>query len=395
MRINSFFTGYALIDIEGSDIEMLVNKALWEDITIKALESNGISHQAKVNLADLPKLRRLARDTDIFFTVSQIGGLPKVLRSCYNYRVPGAVFVLSLFFLIFCCQCIAGVKIESESPLTSAERGEILSIAEDYGISPGIWRRNIDWDAAAGAIMAEYPGFAWVGFDRDGVIMKVKIVAKAEKDDSLALKGDLVAAKDGIVRSLLVFQGQARVAPETPVKKGDVLIGGEVFYLDEEGNSTAEPSLVQAKGLVEASVWYSGEAEIPLNYVESVTTGRLCRLCILQWQGKDYVIWGDKSDFEIAETESQEINISQSLSLKTYTIKELEKAKVELTPDEALSKAKKQAAFIAGSQVPATAEIVAKETEILADGTDGYAKVKVTIEVRENIGIFQSFTGIF
>ena len=58
MRINSFFTGYALIDIEGSDIEMLVNKALWEDITIKALESNGISHQAKVNLEDLPKLRR-------------------------------------------------------------------------------------------------------------------------------------------------------------------------------------------------------------------------------------------------------------------------------------------------------------------------------------------------
>ncbi len=397
MGINNFITGYAVINIKGENIEAFANSALARDITIRGLKPGDNGYRGTVDVKKLAELRYLAHLNAVYFTVVSIGGMPKFIRSLKAYRVPALIFGLTLIFLVFYCQCILGVRVDTDGDITASEEARILSLAEDYGIAPGIWRRHIDWDAAAHAIMSQYSNLAWVGFERSGVILTVEIVAKDVKDPEAAVPGDVVANKDGVIKSLLVLNGQARVEVETPVKKGEVIISGEIYYLDPEGNTVSEPSQVHAKGLVEAAVWYTGEASVALKRVEPVATGRKSQTVVLNWQGQDYMLWGGEDPgYEDWQTTEKTLKISESLNFTTFRQVEVTPKVVESSQEEALTAAKKQAYAAAIESIPKKGEIVDKQVEILDDaGESGKVRVRVTVETRERIGKFQGFTGNF
>lgn len=396
MGINKLFTGYAVIEIFGENIEGFTNAALKEDIAIGNLRPSSTGCKGTVPIGSLRKLRYLAHQNGVYFTIKGIGGLPKAYRTLKAYRVPAGVICATLIFLICYCQSILFVQIQAGDEVDSQERQEILSMAESYGVTPGLWRRDIDWNAAAHSIMSQYPDLSWVGFDRSGVIITVRVVSKDVEDEKAHLLGDVIAKKDGVVKSLLVLEGQGRVEAETPVKKGDVLISGEIYYTDAEGNSLGEPSQVHAKGLVEASVWYTAEAVVSLKEVEAEATGKKTGSVIMNWQGQDYLIWGSgEHDYEDWREEVKTKKISQSLSFTTVTQLEMKPKILNLSPEEAEAKAKKQAYAQVLKKIPTKAQVVNKGEEILAQESPDTVKIRVTVETRENIGRFQSFTGNF
>lgn len=396
MGINKFFTGYAVIEILGENIEGFTNAALKEDITIGNLHPFQGGCRGTVPIASLRKLRYLGHQNGVHFTIKRIGGLPRAYRTLKAYRVPVAVICGTLIFLICYCQSILLVQIQAGDEVTPNERQEILSMAESYGVTPGLWRRNIDWNAAAHNIMAQYPKLSWVGFDRSGVIMTVRVVAKDVEDEKAHLLGDVVAKKDGVVKSLLVLEGQGRVEAETPVKKGDVLISGEIYYTDAEGNSLGEPSQVHAKGLVEASVWYTSEAVVSLKEVDAAATGRKTSSVIMNWQGQDYIIWGSgEHDYADWQEQVKTKRISESLAFTTVTQVEMAPKILTLTREEAEAKAKKQAYDDVLKKIPSKAQVISKGAEVLPQESSEVVKVRVTVESQESIGQFQSFTGNF
>ncbi|MDO4542405.1 MAG: sporulation protein YqfD [Bacillota bacterium] len=394
MNISGAFKGYARINIKGDNIEAFTNNVIKSGIDITDIHHREDGCSCVVPVNKLTELRYLAHLNNVYFIISYIGGLPRLIRILKAYRIPAAVFLVTLVFLVFYCRCILWVQVDTGGDISQREAGDILSIADEYGIAPGLWRRDIDWDAAAHDIMAEYPNLAWVGFDRTGVIMTIEIVAKDIKNEKARLCGDVIAKKDGVIRSILVLEGQKAAEQETPVKKGDVLISGEINYIDAEGNVTGEPRQVHAKGLVEASVWYTAEASVSLKTAKPKATGRETNAVIMSWQGKRYTIWGSpEHDYEEYKKVSKALKISQSLSFTGIALVEVVPEIVELSREEAEAKAKKQALTKALKGIPKSGEIIAKNTEILTDTDSGVVKARATVETRENIGKFQSFTG--
>ena len=80
---------------------------------------------------------------------------------------------------------------------------------------------------------------------------------------------DLVAAKDGLITSLIVVEGTPLVEEGATVSRGELLIRGEktLWYLD----GSSETKKIKAEGRVLARVWYEQEIEEPLVHYEPVS----------------------------------------------------------------------------------------------------------------------------
>jgi hypothetical protein len=124
-------------------------------------------------------------------------------------------------------------------------------------------------------------------------------------------------------------------------------------------HAALEQHAVRARGIVDAMVWYESIAEVPLQRVEKIITGRHTTALTLSLpQQRDILFWGPDTtpyrNYEVEKIKRRLVwrNLSLPVELISNSYRELAVRVVEIAPYEALLQAREKAISDVRSQLP-------------------------------------------
>ncbi len=176
--------------------------------------------------------------------------------------------VLFAVWTVYSSRLIWDVRIEGNDKTPTSD---ILALLEELGCGIGDYYPSINFNHLHAEYAARQNDIAWLSVYMNGTVAEVQVreLYKDERPKKEAgVFANLVAASDGVVEEVNVFEGQACVRAGDTVRAGQVLISGVVEHKD--GSIRYE----YAAGEVICTVAEPISVEIPLEREEKVYTGR-------------------------------------------------------------------------------------------------------------------------
>lgn len=226
---------------------------------------------------------------------------------CYNYSVKseplGNALLRRLPLLLASALCAAAVfssnlfvwRIEVAGA-EGARLAEVLAVAAESGARAGVPKAFVD-TAAVTAALRQTSGISSASVSYHGNSLKISVLTSYAPEPPDPSGTELVSGYDGVITRLVVESGTPLVQPGDVVKRGDVLISGNVF-------STLDGTLIgqtEVRGSVYARVTFN--YSYPVRSTSTlVTTGNTYVATALSLFG--LTIGGGEPPFELYESES-------------------------------------------------------------------------------------------
>ncbi|QTL97967.1 sporulation protein YqfD [Iocasia frigidifontis] len=368
-----FIKGYLVIDITGNALERFINQMIALDIFIWDLRRIKKSHyRAKIYTVDFSKLRLLVKRRKCRVNIVEKKGLPILFFRTYKRKF------LLIGFLIFILLFYAGSSflwfIEIEG-LETIDREDIINILEHNGIKPGIYKRNINPIDLERELLKNESRLIWANVRWQGTCLNIRLVEK--KTVSKTAKGNVVAAKNGVINDFIVLKGRGIVS------KGDTVTEGQPLILAGEGEE-------RAHGIVRAYVWYTAEALCRYNINEVIFTGENRKFWGIKIADKTFWLKPIKANFNNYKRKREiktipkwrNINIPLELIIEEH--REINFISEKLSRESAIFLAKEKALYTILSDIPADAVIHSVQSrDISLD--DKTVKIKLLVKVEEDI----------
>ena len=266
--------GYVEIELRGYSPERFLNLC-----SAKGIELWGIQCAPEgryccfVSVRDFFRLKPVLCKSGVRLSVISRRGLPFFLRrnrrrKWYALGI-GAFFVFLYGMSLF----IWDIQIQGNYRYT---RDTLMGFLESMEVKAGSRKAQVDCGALEEEIRAAFPEITWVSAGISGTRLFIRVKENEvlsqipEKDDR---PGNIVAARDGVITSMVVRQGTARTVLGETVAEGQILIEGRVPIVGDDG-AEIRAYLVPADGDVRARTVHTYEKEIPLFYEERTATGR-------------------------------------------------------------------------------------------------------------------------
>lgn len=183
-------------------------------------------------------------------------------------------------------------------------------------------------------IKKEIKEIEWIEITRTGTKYTIDITPKIIKDTKYPNKNvNIIASKDGVIKHIVVHNGEKVKEENEYIKKGETIISGEI-YKDEN-----LIDYVEAKGEVYAEVWYLSKITVPLKYIERIEKDNKINHYYLEFFNVKMTLLG-KYNRKNKIIENECILNKPYLPFKVYRekIKNIEEIEINLTEDEAIKK---------------------------------------------------------
>ncbi|MBN6206003.1 sporulation protein YqfD [Ralstonia pickettii] len=392
----TYISGYVQISVNGKQPEAFLNRCVENGVMVwDASKPNPNLCLAKIHLKDIHKIRHLRKGTEYKVRFKNKYGLPftknKILKK--KPLLIGLILSVLLFTAIsnmIWQVTITGVPEELEKKISTR--------LTSYGVQPGAFKLSIDSpNQIQQLLLQDVPELLWVGVEQKGTTYQLqgveKIIIKDEPEKSPA---NLIAKKNAVIKRMYVKTGQPKVKVNDYVKKGTLLVSGEIEKMqsqeDEEENQAYER--VAADGEIWATTWYTANVTVPLEVTHQELTGDFTQSYKLQIGSFTLPLWPWRKDGY--PNEFQEIDKTQLKLLKWdmpihfLEEKKLEKAviKKELTKEEAIQVGIEQTKKDLMRQLGKDARILSEK--VLHETIEhGKVKLSLYITVEENIAFEQ------
>lgn len=255
------------ITVEGLNLSRFVRRAGEKGIALEALILHGRQLTAQVREDDVLRLKEMAENGGWRLQTGRRLGTGRLLEKLRSRTALVAALLLGVMALVEASQVMWRVEIENAG-IYAADLPEYLAALE---ITPPRWKKEIDPGELRDLLEWRYPETAWIECGWRGMTLTIRVVDGVASGEALSSDGagDVVAARDGIVKSILTKAGTAVVKPGDLVKKGDVLIRGE------ERTGDGQTRAVSARGVVMARVWDSAAVTMDTTEQQTIYSGRV------------------------------------------------------------------------------------------------------------------------
>ncbi|MBR7554327.1 sporulation protein YqfD [Allobacillus sp. GCM10007491] len=248
--------GTVIVDVEGKQIESLINRMLEENVQISALRRTSAEEASfQISYKDVSFVKRFRKEYQCKIRFKEKSGFPRIYEQRKKW-IPGMIGIVIGFAIIFCLSnLIWNVTIKGG---TAESRFEVQALTKELGLVEGKWiQQTANISTIEREIMNKIEEISYVGIQRHGTSYYI-VIEESEKEirEQTERPSHLVAEKSGTIHSMYVTDGRPLVKINDVVKKGDVLVSG---LLDEEGDVTTT-----SKGEVLAEVWYHLQLTINL-----------------------------------------------------------------------------------------------------------------------------------
>ena len=411
LKIWAYLRGYLVIDIEGNHGEKLINMAvsrghfLWE---IRRVTSNRV--QAKIYSETFPSLRHIARATGSRVRINSKKGIPFLVKKIYRRKM----FPVGILFFLVCLYLLSSfiwsVEIKNVSDLKMHTEGQIFHAASSCGLKKGALRYRLDTSDIKESMERKLPRASWVGVEISGTRAILEVVEKVLPDEKHLDRqpGNILAQKDGIIEEILVLSGTAGVMEGDTVKKGDLLISGEIIHeIEEEEDEDSEnedprsdiedeqeePVYFRAKGIVRARAWYEFEERVNLEDKVERKTGQSQKVLVLRIGKKKFIKGLENPPYKTYKEEKKVRKLPGLGNMKipmeiTSTVHyELKRDKIYRSMAEARDLAEKNVIKKIEDKLPPNSKIISKKTNVKSQD-EKKVILLVLVETIEEIGEF-------
>lgn len=407
LRLFSFLMGHVSLVVRGEFLEKFVNMAASRGIYLWDITRLGNDRvRVKVRISDVRPLRHIARTTKSCFKVVERRGLPFMLNRMKKRKllaVGGVVFLVTLYFLssfVWFIQVTGNERLSSE---------EIKKIAAGAGLKPGVAKWDLDAKLVENTLREKMPSVAWAGVYVKGTRVTIEIAERklVQEDPHRNEPAHIVAGKAGLIKEVLVLNGQAVIKEGDTVLPGSILISGEIKEEIKpeptnqplpEGQEPPEPKyvsrFVRAKGIVRARVWYEGYGECRISETMEKLSGRQKTSARIKIGTKEIIIAGPKEAPYQHYQEKQTVkslpkwrNISIPVEVRNVQYMEILKERMTYGQAGAKRIAEQKAMQEVSAKLPQGAKITEQRLEqVNTAGEEELVRIKAFVETVEDIG---------
>ncbi len=382
-RLREAVNGYVVVSVQGKNPERLVNLCLqngfpvWDFSIMRSEE--GLVATFATSLTKYREIRPLARRARCVPKIIRRVGLPFLIGKVKRRPLLLWASVAFIAVMVYLAGSIWAIRVDGADRV---EPGDVLSVARSAGLYEGRRRSGLDPKDVENAIQETIPDLSWVYVHYQGTLAIIEIVEKTTYQAEA--KGDIVAAKDGVVESVLVLSGTPNVTPGQTVKAGDILILGI--------RPTQDPAGQGARGTVTAMTSYEARSEVLLNRMLPLRTGNKVDTTVIRYGAQEFRVLGRKNVFQWFEVEDYPLWRSGDGKVEAFTrvFYEIAWTETSLTAEEAVRLATSQAKETIGRRLPSSSKLIDLSCEALP--TDGQTvcirAVAVTIE---DIGMIRAW----
>lgn len=183
------------------------------------------------------------------------------------------ISLLSVLFILFASPYyIKEVKYQNGSIKDDVIFNEITSIVKN--------KKKIDLNELSKQMMLKYSHYSWIGLKKQGNIVYLNIELNEFSGlnyFSNTLQGDLISAFDAYIKHIIVTKGKVNVGINQVVKKGDLLVSGNLLK-----------QKIAPCGIIIGEIVYYREIKIDKNIQINSYTGNLIKYRYLKLKEKDF-----------------------------------------------------------------------------------------------------------
>lgn len=320
------------VKIEGKDVKRFVKTLYRRGIELLNISYTDDNIYIKLDKKNYDKLLEIKTIYEIKLT--RLYGLAKWMFVLKHNMIFIISTLIGLFFILFLSNIVFEIEVVHRK---DDIRNLIYKELDRYNIKKYSFVKTFDEQeqVVKNILDNNKDRLEWLEIERVGVkyIIRVeeRIINSSKKEEK---NRHVVASKDGIIMHIDASCGEIVKKINDYVKKGDIIISGNINKGEEVKNTVA------AKGNVYAEVWYTVDVEMPLVYKEEYKTGKSKRTLTFSIFDSSYSLF----DFFPYKNKSVEENVifkNNILPIKLSFNKEYELRVIDevYTYDEAITKA--------------------------------------------------------
>lgn len=367
-----FIQGYLRIKVWGYSPERFMNLCCNHNILLWDIEKCGAeNYSMNISLRGFFQIRPFVRKTGTKVAVLGKFGLPFFIPHLKMHLFFLFGIIGTLFFLFWTTGYIWKIDIEGN---VTIENEKLLSFLEGKEIEIGSKKNKVSVEELEKAIRNEFPIVTWTSVQIDGTKLWIQIkendkIMSVEKKEEI--KSHLVAPKDGKITSIITRNGVPMVKAGDEVKKGDILVAGQVPIYNDAGE-IINYHLYEADADIYLECDYCYQVSMPVAYVRHNYTGEEYKSLYFKFCGKEIVFpdYRKKGNCDVTENRKQLQALEQwflPVFYGTDCYKEYEPVTTEYTKEEVKSKLNQEIHTIVTSLEEKGVQFIEKDVKIEKD----------------------------
>jgi len=276
IAILRYLRGYLRIQIIGYSPERFLNLCSHHGIFLWNLTPSNGTYEMNIGVKGFRRLKPIVHKTQIRVIIKERHGFPFFLHKYRKRKLffaGGAACLCLIYFLSF---FIWNIHIDGNRQRTDEA---ILEFLENKGITHGMWKSGVDCQQIVKDIRKEYDDIIWVSAHIKGTRLMIQIkensdtITAPEEEEEVDVPVDLIAAEDGIILDIVTRKGIPQVHEGDEVKKGDMLVAGNVPVLNDAGEIVGY-QYHEADADIVAKMQMAYNDSVPLTYEKKNWTGK-------------------------------------------------------------------------------------------------------------------------
>ena len=234
-----------------------------------------------INYEDLELLSKLAN-----IKVIKYYGLVGIKNFLKKHYILLTSFILSYLIIIILSNVIFKVEIVTNNQVL---KDNITYYLNYYGIVKYKFVKSNKYieNVKEKILLENKDTIEWISINREGVKYVVNVTPRVISNRvSIDKPSNIVSKKDALIKYLVVTGGSSVKEVNDVVKKGEVIISGDVVKFDKVVGTT------RSKGKVFGEVWYTVNISIPFKHVIYEKTGETINHIYLDIFGHKFTLVG-------------------------------------------------------------------------------------------------------
>ena len=207
-----FLKGYVIIRIEGLCTARFLKRIADAGIRVSNVRKiDEASIRFSVPARRFSALRKLRRGLPLRLHIIGRGGLPFLLLKLRKRPVLWIGTCLLFIGIVILSQRIWIIRMDETNHV---DPEQVLQLLDERGIRPGARLEGPILITAANDLSAQIKDAAWIGLDREGILLNVNVVEALSESIKRtdAVPSDVVAEKDGIVTAIRLMRGHPPIS---------------------------------------------------------------------------------------------------------------------------------------------------------------------------------------
>ncbi|KGP76555.1 sporulation protein [Desulfosporosinus sp. Tol-M] len=400
-RLRAFWQGRIFFLARGEQLESFLNQILKDGVIVYHTQKSERGMRAQIKLADFRRLRRAVRQTHTRIHIIAKYGWPFIAVRWWRRKgLLTGICIIALMLTVLSQLVLSISVLGNHNVLTT----DVLERAEKLGLKTWVYSKNLDLNQIAKALQEQLPDAAWIGVERNGTDVLIKISEKT-RPSIPEEAGNLVARHAGIVKEIMVIQGIPQVHEGETVRAGQVLITQAINpYLpgtpavpnsevnNPHSSKPTSPASI-ARGFVRARVWYSAEKQIPLGEDKVEESGRVAVGWGIKIGSRVIMVTMQDSPFE---QDNKEVTCHSLKPWRNWRFpvevirmqyKELHSVHYERSIAEARQLAEENARTEVRKKMTPGVMVVVENVKVLPTNS-GAERVRVEVETYEDLAVY-------